>query len=72
MKAETGGTFECTATDEAGIAIVLKVTQTDDKGEVVYDYVDAEVPARHLPLLTDGAKATPLLLETRSCSSPGC
>ncbi len=38
VKAETGGVFECTATDESGATITLKVTQTDDQGHVVYDY----------------------------------
>jgi hypothetical protein len=42
VKAEASGTFECTATDESGAIIVLKVTQTDDQGNVVYDYVDAQ------------------------------
>lgn len=43
VKAETGGTFTCTATDDAGSTFVLKVTQKDDQGNVVYDYVDASV-----------------------------
>lgn len=42
VKAEAGGTFECTATDDTGATFTLKVTQTDDQGNVVYDYVDAE------------------------------
>jgi hypothetical protein len=49
VKAETGGTFECTATDDAGITYVVKVTQTDDKGNVVYGYVNAEVPSPASP-----------------------
>ncbi len=49
VKAETGGTFECTANDDSGLEIVVKVTQTNDKGNVVYDYVDAEAPSPASP-----------------------
>ena len=44
VKAEAGSTFECTATDDEGVEFVLEVTQTNDQGDVVYDYVDAETP----------------------------
>jgi predicted secreted protein len=49
VKAEAGGTFECTATDDSGATFVLKVTQTDDQGNVVYDYVNAEAPGSATP-----------------------
>jgi hypothetical protein len=41
VKAEAGSTFDCTATDDSGATFVVKVTQTDDQGHVVYAYVDA-------------------------------
>jgi hypothetical protein len=49
VKAEAGSTFECTATDDEGIEFVLKVTQTDDQGHVVFGYVDAEAPGSASP-----------------------
>jgi hypothetical protein len=44
VKAETGGTFECTVTESSGSTFTLKVTQTDDQGHVTYEYVDASPP----------------------------
>jgi Domain of unknown function (DUF4333) len=45
VKAEAGSVFECIATDDEGTIFTLKVTQTDDQGKLVYDYVDAEPSA---------------------------
>ncbi len=58
VKAEAGSTFECTATNDEGIEFVLKVTQTDDQGHVVYGYEDAE-PAAPRPLDPSMREAAP-------------
>lgn len=52
VKAEAGNVFRCIATDEDGTTtFTLKVTQTDDQGNVVYDYEDADAsdPASPTP-----------------------
>jgi Domain of unknown function (DUF4333) len=36
IKVETGGTFECTVTEESGTTFTLSLTQTNDKGNVNY------------------------------------
>jgi hypothetical protein len=36
VKAEAGGTFECTATTGEGGTITIRVTQSDDEGRVTY------------------------------------
>ena len=41
VAAEAGGTFECVATEGSGSTFRLEVTQTDDQGNVTYEYVDA-------------------------------
>jgi hypothetical protein len=45
VAAEAGGTFECVATEGSGSTFRLEITQTDDRGHVSYEYVDAS-PAR--------------------------
>lgn len=37
IKVETGGTFECTVTEESGTTFTLSLTQTDDNGAVNYE-----------------------------------
>ena len=41
IKVETGGTFECTVTEESGTTFTLILTQTDDQGHVRYDIKSA-------------------------------
>ncbi|MGZ8631755.1 MAG: DUF4333 domain-containing protein [Actinomycetota bacterium] len=42
VEVETGGTFTCTATEEeSGTSFTLKVTQTDDQGNVDWEVSDA-------------------------------
>ena len=41
IKVETGGTFECTVTEESGTTFTLSLTQTDDQGHVNYKIKDA-------------------------------
>jgi hypothetical protein len=37
---EQGGTFECTAVDDTGSKVTIKVTQTDDEGNVKWEVTD--------------------------------
>jgi hypothetical protein len=48
-KAEAGNVFRCTATDDEGVTLTLKVTQTNDSGDVVYAYEDADAPGSASP-----------------------
>lgn len=41
VDAEAGGTFGCVATEGSGATFHLEVTQSDDQGNVTYEYVDA-------------------------------
>ena len=36
IKVESGGTFECTATDQSGQSVTIEVTQKDDQGNVTW------------------------------------
>lgn len=47
VEVKKGGTFECTAVEESGATFTIKVTQTDDQGNVEWEVVDAsaESPA---------------------------
>ena len=55
VEVETGGTFECTATEGSGTTFTVRVTQTDDEGNVTYELVDAEAG----PTPSSSATATP-------------
>jgi hypothetical protein len=46
VKAQAGGTFQCTATGPDGTSLALTVTQTDDQGNVTWE-------------VTGGSGATP-------------
>ena len=37
VKAQAGGTFQCTATGPDGAALAITVTQTDDQGNVTWE-----------------------------------
>ncbi len=41
VTAESGGTFDCTATVSTGETFIVRVTQTDDEGHVTWEAVDA-------------------------------
>jgi hypothetical protein len=41
VKVETGGSFECTAEQEGGATLTIRVTQSDDQGNVEWIVVDA-------------------------------
>jgi hypothetical protein len=41
VEVETGGTFECTAEEESGASFTIRVTQSDDQGNVEWEIVDA-------------------------------
>lgn len=41
VKAEAGGTFECTAEDESGATFTLTITQVNDQGRVDWEVTDA-------------------------------
>jgi hypothetical protein len=41
VRVETGGTFECTAEEASGASFTLEVTQTDDRGNVEWEIIDA-------------------------------
>ncbi|MGZ8631161.1 MAG: DUF4333 domain-containing protein [Actinomycetota bacterium] len=41
VEVKTGGTFECTAEEESGTTLTIKVTQADDQGNVEWEVVDA-------------------------------
>ena len=49
VKAETGATFECTATLPNGDTITIDVTQKDDNGNVAWKVVDASPSASPSP-----------------------
>jgi hypothetical protein len=42
IKVESGGTFDCTATDDSGATFTIEVVQTDDKGNVSWEVTDAQ------------------------------
>jgi hypothetical protein len=42
IKVESGGTFECTATEESGATFTLEVVQTDDQGRVTWRVIGGE------------------------------
>ena len=44
VKAETGGTFNCTATLPNGDTVTIRVTQSDDQGHVTWRLVGASSP----------------------------
>lgn len=41
VQVEAGGTFECTAEEESGATFTVRVTQSDDQGNVEWEVVDA-------------------------------
>ncbi len=41
IEVEAGHTFTCTADDDGGASLTLEVTQSDDKGNVTWELVDA-------------------------------
>ncbi|HET9310320.1 MAG TPA: DUF4333 domain-containing protein [Actinomycetota bacterium] len=41
VEVETGGTFDCTAEEESGATLTIRVTQSDDQGNVEWNVVDA-------------------------------
>jgi len=41
VKAEAGGTFECTAQETSGATFTIKVVQTDDQGHVTWEIKSA-------------------------------
>lgn len=41
VKAETGATFQCTASDPDGSSFAITVTQTDDQGNVTWKFTSA-------------------------------
>jgi Domain of unknown function (DUF4333) len=41
VEVETGGTFDCTAEQESGATLTIRVTQSDDQGNVEWTVVDA-------------------------------
>ena len=45
IEVKTGDTFTCTAQEESGTSFTLEVTQSDDKGNVAWDLVDAAAEA---------------------------
>ena len=49
VKAETGATFDCTATLPNGDTITIEVTQRDDNGNVSWKVVDASASASPSP-----------------------
>jgi uncharacterized protein DUF4333 len=42
IKVESGGKFECTATEESGATFTIEVVQTDDKGNVTWEVTGAQ------------------------------
>ena len=42
IKVESGGTFECTATEESGATFTIEVVQTDDAGNVTWEVTGAQ------------------------------
>ena len=49
VKAQTGATFDCTATLPNGDTITIRVTQKDDNGNVSWTVVDASTSASASP-----------------------
>ncbi|MGH2538903.1 MAG: DUF4333 domain-containing protein [Actinomycetota bacterium] len=49
VEVETGGTFTCTAEEESGATFTIEVTQSDDRGNVEWQIVDASVGAGESP-----------------------
>lgn len=45
VKAEAGGTFNCTGTLATGDTLVIRVIQTDASGRVTWEVVDAASPS---------------------------
>lgn len=41
VRAEAGGTFECTAKETSGATFTVKVVQTDDQGHVTWEIASA-------------------------------
>ena len=41
VEVETGGTFTCTAEEESGTTFEIRVTQSDDRGNVEWEVVGA-------------------------------
>jgi len=41
VEVETGGTFNCTAEQESGATLTIRVTQSDDQGNVEWIVADA-------------------------------
>ena len=43
VEVEAGGTFECTAEEESGTTFTILITQSNDRGNVRWDIVDANI-----------------------------
>ena len=41
VEVETGGTFDCTASEESGATFTIQVTQADDQGRVEWEVSEA-------------------------------